>query len=76
MIIKYKFNGNLFDYEVEHDRYLVAMFNILLKEEKENLIKRILDFDGCVVNLYDDYEEELKEYFGEMAYKEYLEGRN
>lgn len=75
MTINYRFDGECFDYEVYHDRYLVALFNIMLNEDKEDLINMLINADGCVVNLEEDYEEELKEYFREMAYKEYLDGR-
>ena len=76
MTINYSFNDNYFDYEVEYDRYLVALHNILLKEDKESLIEIIINSDACIVNLEEDYKEELKEYFREMAYKEYLDGRD
>ena len=75
MTINYKFQGEFFDYEVEHDRYLVALFNILSKEEKGTLIGKMLDSDGCVINLEDDYKEELVYYFEKEAYREFKDRR-
>lgn len=76
MTINYNFDGELFNYEIEHDRYLVAMFNILSREEKGALIGRLIDSDGCVVNLEEDYKEDLEYYFEREAYNEYKDGRS
>lgn len=75
MVISYTFNNISFDYEVEYDRYLVALHNILLKQDKDSLIERLISADGCVANLQEDYSEELKNYFEKFAYKEYLDRR-
>lgn len=75
MIINYKFDGNDFEYEITIDRFFVAMHNILCKENKEDLIEFILDAHGCSVDLKNSFEEELKEYFYDRAYKEYRDWR-
>ena len=76
MVISYRFNSEYFDYEISHDRYLVALYNILIKEEKTSLVDMLINCDGCVANLENDYSEELKEYFEKVAYKEYLDRRH
>jgi hypothetical protein len=74
MTINYRFDGEFFDYEIEYDTYLLALYKILREESKESLIDIITDADGCVLNLKEMFEEELKNYFEDKAYKEYLEG--
>lgn len=76
MTINYCFDGEFFDYDVSHDRYFVAVHNLLFKEDKEHLVQMIINADDCVLNLTDEYKDELKEYFEKFAYKAYLNRRD
>ena len=75
MVINYKFDGDFFDYEIEYIQYQKALIHLLLKEQKETLVEKLVSADGCVIDLETDYNEELKAYFEESAYKEYLNRR-
>lgn len=75
MRINYFFKDECFEYHVSHDRYLVALHNLLLKEDKEKLIQMLIDADDCILNLADEYKDELKAYFETNAYKAYLDRR-
>ena len=73
MVINYKFNGEFFDYEIDHEQYQKSLIHLLLQQDKLILIEMILNFDGCVVDLENDFKDELKDHFEQKAYKEYLD---
>lgn len=75
MRINYRFDGESFDYEVEHEDYSNAIYKLLKQETKESLIDIILSADMCVLDLRDMLEDELKAYFEDVAYKEYRDRR-
>ena len=75
MIINYKFDGDFFDYEIEYEEYQKALYKLLREETKESLIDIIISSDMCQMNLSDMLEDELKCYFEDKAYKEYLDRR-
>lgn len=75
MIINYKFDGEFFDYKIEDSEYDKAILKILNGESKESLIEILMDADFCSINLFSMYKDELKDYFEDKAYKEYLDGR-
>lgn len=75
MIINYKFDGEYFDYEIEYESYESALYKILSGLGKASLVDFIIESDNCVVDLKDYFYEELKDYFEEYAYREYLDRR-
>ena len=74
MRIKYRFDGHDFEYEIETKEYVNAVYKILREETKDSLIDIIMCSDMCCLDLRDMLEDELKAYFENKAYREYLEG--
>lgn len=68
MTINYNFYGEFFDYEVEYEELEKAIK--FLSEEYDSGISNMDYFEVKY-----KYNEELKDYFEEKAYKEYLDRR-
>ena len=75
MTINYTFNGEHFDYEVDYEKYQEALKCTLMKQLKEELVELILNADNCVIDLEQEYKDELKEIFEDKAYAEYNDRR-
>ena len=75
MTINYKFDGECFEYEIGNEEYQKAIHKILKEETKESLIDIIISSDMCQLDLSDMLEDELKCYFENKAYKEFLDRR-
>ena len=75
MAIKYRVDGEYFEYEIDNEEYQRAIHKILKEETKESLIDIIISSDMCQLDLSDMLEDELRCYFEDRAYKEYLDRR-
>lgn len=75
MTITYSFDEGDYDYEVNYDEILNALTDIMSRWTKEDVVSYIVNCDQCVINLTTDFEEELKDYFEDTAYKEFMEYR-
>lgn len=75
MRINYRFDGYDYEYEVDNKDYVNTVYKLLKQETKESLIEIIMCSDMCQLDLSDMLADELKAYFEDKAYKEYLDGR-
>lgn len=75
MTINYRFDGEYFDYDVEYEESEKALFKILTELVGEEVANLMIIENECSNELEKEYMEELKDYFEEVAYKEYLDRR-
>lgn len=75
MTINYKIDGEFFDYEVEYEESEKALLKILTGLVGEEVATLMIIENECSNELEKEYIEELKDYFEDKAYKEYLDGR-
>lgn len=76
MRLNFNFDGYDYDYEVDAKQYIKALRHILGQQSKEMLIEVIISTDMCCIDLSDEFGEELKDYFRDRAYKEFISGRD
>ena len=76
MVISYVFDEGFFDYEVEFEDYEDALKKIIMKcWSLEDCVDYLISCQGCVIDLFKDFEEELKDYFKNDAYAQFRENQ-
>lgn len=78
MELSYRFDGDIWNYEVEYEDVVDALITIFARTYEIDIEKaREIYNDDWIKyeDLKEQYQEELKDYFSLSAYSEYIEAR-